>query len=540
MNKVVDGIVPLMHYSIPLVFRLVSTPIPFLQICLGLIPSLSIQFFSIALPHIIKNMENEHEFRHFVYAIAFLVASATNIHWRIAYDTYPILIFYSSFGTFVLLWFVASHMFENRIMSSVHTHQGDLAVLPLTLVAIATFSNDIPLETVRAGRSILFFVPVIVAWATLFLIAYNGFIVSKTTTLNECFYSIVLFSLPIASAHLTLIEMAASPVYYIIFPFSAAFVAQFSFRPFSPPCMKSDWIVSSQFIALFTSISVSYLLTRGETNFVVLIYPLLIVSCVGSFPKMCGETWVMPSTLHVSLLFTLFALRNKYDRVWTENAIDILGIVSITFFSLLLVSFIVGDVTQTQHPDIDVGSIEPSRNGIFSKVCHMFSFIPFKRDGVLKIFDRGKTSMSKCSINHMGVWWMIDSGFPMALICVENEDWCEKRVALKLSKICVRDATIVGWVLGFLQNFQYVVVYTQADDSWEYHDTYTKIFFLKIFRRNMWLYKKEKDVVYRIIFDTKGKICFSYKAVRLNNPFHMRHFLQEKGGMGYLRPSYHL
>ena len=176
---------------------------------------------SLLLPKVYKtSMYDEHVVRHAIYAFAFTVSVAASVRWDVILpalqtsdDVWAIrLVAYLVVGSITLWWFCLSHIWENRVSRGVHTHQGDVAVLPLTLVAIATFAYQVPDEAFRWSRSVIYFVPVIVAWATLHFIAYNEFAVSRTTTYDKPLFSHLAQSgLVVGVAQLVLLETRAPP-----------------------------------------------------------------------------------------------------------------------------------------------------------------------------------------------------------------------------------------------------------------------------------------------------------------------------------------
>lgn len=197
-------------YATPVLVRAsLSLPgTPAWRVVLSLLPLLVV-LPSLHLPRWIKDERWEHVARHAVYALAFTVSAGTSVRWDVVGPAAARgeawarpLVAYLVLGTATLWWFCASHVLENH-GAALFTHQGDVAVLPLTLVAIATFHERVPDEAFQFSRSIIFYVPIVVAWATLHFVAFTGFAVSQTTTHTaEGFYFLAHAGLVIAATRL--------------------------------------------------------------------------------------------------------------------------------------------------------------------------------------------------------------------------------------------------------------------------------------------------------------------------------------------------
>lgn len=224
-------------YALPVAYRATQWDgASVLDVCLSLLP-LALVFPTLWLPRYVAHEEVEHVWRHAAYAFAFTVASGVGLHWDYVADhggepwVAP-LVAYCALGTVTLWWFVAAHVLENTAVPALRTHQGDVAVLPLTLVAIATFVRDVPDEAFRFLRIVLFFVPVVVAWATLHFIAYASFATNRVTTHAHAHFRDHAYSgLVIATTHLLLIETRAAPLYFQFFPLVASTLTQVTVPP---------------------------------------------------------------------------------------------------------------------------------------------------------------------------------------------------------------------------------------------------------------------------------------------------------------------
>ena len=180
-------------YTLPLLSRLALTTdgIVWTDLLLSQV-SILIVFPTTFLPRAIPDALREHVYRPAVYATAFTIAVPTTVHLQRLEG--PFLSF-CILGLVTLWWFVLSHCMENTVDTRINTHQGDITVLPLTLVAIATFILDVPMNVFRFTRSTIFTVPIIGAWATMFFIAFQDFALQCVTThrnQRQCSYVPIL------------------------------------------------------------------------------------------------------------------------------------------------------------------------------------------------------------------------------------------------------------------------------------------------------------------------------------------------------------
>lgn len=195
------------------------------------------------LPRWIADEEREHVARHAIYTLAFGVGAASAVRWEVvapavaAGEAWAVpLVAYLAVGTFALAWFTLSHVLENARVLPLYTHQGDIAVLPLTLVAIATFAEAVPDEAFQFSRAVVYYVPVIVAWATLMFLAFTGFATSATTThTHPAFEFVGQAGLVVGAVHLALLEARAPPLAFQVFPVVAALLCQLTVRHADAP-----------------------------------------------------------------------------------------------------------------------------------------------------------------------------------------------------------------------------------------------------------------------------------------------------------------
>lgn len=175
----------------------------------------------------------EHLWRHILYTLGF-ASGAVLVRWVYVWQQMPsawavnLLVFFVA-ATATLALFSVVHFLEIR-GARIRTHFGDVTVLPTTLVAIAVVLRDAPDACFLFSRSAVVTVPVVVAWATLFLIAHLEFALGMDTRLRAkgltAFYHVTTQAAVVATTHLVLIETRANGVLYILFPACAAVFAQ--------------------------------------------------------------------------------------------------------------------------------------------------------------------------------------------------------------------------------------------------------------------------------------------------------------------------
>lgn len=299
----------LVLYVLPLVPRLATPPDDWWRAVISLLP-LAVVAPSLYLPLIFKDERWEHVVRHAVYALAFTVSMASSVRWEEEAIPAP-LVAYLAVGSLTLWWFCLSHVIENAGYR-LYTHHGDVAVLPLTLVAIGTFAYDVPDAVFQWSRSIVFYVPVTVAWATLLFVAHQGFAETATTTHSDPGFSFRAHSgLVVSSAHLMLLETRASPLFFQFLPVVAALLFQVTpLEQRDPARTPLSAVVSGLACGAALSALLHPLLdTPG-------IYVAAPVACAAA--RLCvaplTRRWVVPSALYATLL-TFAALPLQEDDV---------------------------------------------------------------------------------------------------------------------------------------------------------------------------------------------------------------------------------
>ena len=349
-------------YTLPILSRLVLTSenIVWTDVIISQ-TSILLVFPSTFLPRVIPDALYEHVCRHAMYASSFTLAILTTVH--IDRLDGPFLSF-CIIGFVTLWWFVLSHWIENTVDARINTHQGDITVLPLTLVAIATFVLDVPVDVFRFTRSTIFFVPVIVAWATMFFIAFQDFALQCTTTHEHpAFMYYAYAALVVAILHLLLIETNVSAHTYQFFPLIAALFCQcipnFSCCPVSRPRRRPVTVVC----AVGASVAVYFAAMQSRVDEV---WIFLVANVCTSLvlPLINGERWVGPGCLIATL-----ATSNLYKS--SQSTYDIVAIAACHYIVLFITDWIVKPVLHTVANDVLAGStiVYDKRTGMGHALC---------------------------------------------------------------------------------------------------------------------------------------------------------------------------
>lgn len=332
-------------YTLPLLSRLVMTAdsIPWPDVLLSQI-SVLVVFPSTFLPRVVPDALKEHVYRHAVYATAFTIAIPTTLHLERLEG--PFLTF-CILGLVTLWWFVLSHWLENTADSKINTHQGDITVLPLTLVAIGTFVLTVSDDVFRFTRSTIFFVPVIVAWATMFFISFQDFALQCITTHEHpAFMYYAYAALVVAIVHLLLIETNVSAHTYQFFPLITALFCQcippFPSRPVPRPRRRPATVVC----AGGASVCVYYAAMQFRVDEMWIFLVANVCSAL-VLPLVNGSRWVGPGCLLATLVTSNFYNSLTYDLV---------AIAACHYIVLLVTDWIVRPVLHSVENQILTGS----------------------------------------------------------------------------------------------------------------------------------------------------------------------------------------
>lgn len=473
-----------------------------------------------------RDHEKEHVVRHTFYAVAFTVAAGTSVRWEYILehlDTCLPLMLYLIVGCVALWWFVISHVVENHCAPWLRTHQGDVAVLPLTLVAIATFARQVPDDAFRFSRSIIFFVPIVVAWATMFFIAYHGFATRRITTFQEDGFDFhARGALVIASAHLSLLECNSPSSLFQFFPLVAAILCQTTSLYSDPPRMRPMWKTST----LVTSLGLGA--AGGALLLVHLGWFAFVCTCVLTpliatvFPTLCGRLWVIPGASFLSLgLIACIVAQDRYPLAVS----DILAICALSFLVCWTTQFVCRPVwtptpppseqrsseRTTTRPQETVTCLSPSWwFGIHIPCC---IGMQYTSETPAYLLERYPVNPN-CPLEFRGVWWMEGNTFPVDLVVVHSADWSRdgKRAVRYDADGITHDASLFGIILLAWTYFKRSRI-DVVDDVWiRTCAWYSPLRWLFV---TYWIEIVDADRMERVVLDTESRVTWRYTLKRV-------------------------
>lgn len=523
----------LVLYVLPLVARFVlADHYDGVRIALSLLP-LAVVFPSTLLPVWIKDEENEHVWRHSLYAIAFTVSAGSSIRWDVVAEGLDEpwashLILYLIVGALSLWWFVVSHVIENHF-DAVYTHQGDIAVLPLTLVAIGTFASSVPDEAFQFSRSIIFYVPIVVAWATLHFVAFNGFAQSSTTTHSTPGFAFLAHAgLVIAVAQLALIEMRATPTPFLFLPLVASVLCQVTTRPTAPAVLRPRRLVGMWVIQVGLSVGFGAIFSaKFDATRVTVALAVVGAALVLSLPPLCGNRWVLPTTLYTALVTATYAATDEY----TESEFGVFDAAALTTGAFL--------IFQTTHCLASPEDLQPHPPCALppsdTRATPQSSTAFWTLSGVLRLLDRVpvchkrvhgdatlRTMLARqdatCPQAFAGVWWMCGNAYPMQLTTVHSHRWSRTADGARTATFSLRGGTRSASVAGLLNLWGQSVCFTTV--HWRDADRWIRtpgwlLPVLRLLPDTYWLYRVDEDEMLRLVYDRHGTIVWQYRMLRV-------------------------
>ena len=521
------------------------------RICMSLFP-LCVALPSTILPKLMRDEEREHIARHILYATAFTLSVAMCIRWDVVRQSMDEkwavhLIVYLSMGTLSLWWFALSHLLENRWFLFLHTHHGDVAVLPLTLVAIGTFIEEVPNNAFQFSRSTVFYIPIVVGWTTLHFIAFNGFATKKTTTHSSNGFHFLAFTAQIiASTHLALIEMKGTPFSFLIFSFVAACLCQLTPPPTSPPRLRKNIAVGMLILNLLLSLPFALLMRHVIGHNSVIIPGLVISSMVVlTIPTAVGNRWVFPAGLYSTLLMSSYV----GGEISNVSLLDILAIMCVWWVVFGIIDVLSSpEEDQCLHPappppTAPNASTAQMKYTLLSSMYRMFDSVTIPSslahgehlvDGMLSHIH------SSCPIEFTGVWWMEGNHFPVQLLTVHSHTWNKDidgtyTTSFNLADFTTRSASLSGILNRVGQGFCTMQVEWARGERWVRTPSYM-FSFLRLFPATLWLYISGVDEMERLMYDSRGVVTLHYRMLRVaradgSKTRHYQSFLKKHSGV---------
>ena len=475
----------------------------------------------------VRSAEREHVWRHTLYAVGFSVSVATSVRWDYVHshwDECRVLVAYLAVGCLTLWWFVVSHILENAYLPQLRTHQGDVTVLPLTLVAIGTFVRDVPDGAFQFSRSVLFFVPVVVAWATLFFIAYHGFATGRTTTLESGGYSHhARAALVVASAHLGLLECNSPPLLFVAFPPVAALLCQTTSPYTHAPALRPLWRVSALTVAAGLGAAGGHVLRGPLGSDAQLSVAVLVTVASVSLPPVAGRRWVLPGALYVAL----GACAYLTARASVLRVADVLAVFGASFLTLWAVNALVAPVWTPDPPVAGSAAVTvrgaprpqeaapwyvPSRLLTWCSACGCGVGHRYTADT-----PRGRTGRvdRNCPEAFQGVWFMEGNTFPMDLVVIHGLTWSEDGTRAWMWDVwnVTRDATVAG-VLLTLGSFFKSTSIEVYDDAW-IRTCVWNFPWVRLLFDTYWIRRVGPDEMERLVIASDGRVVWRYSLLRV-------------------------
>ena len=430
--------------------RIYLEPPDVLNITLSLVPFLLLIIASYG-PSIWKDEEVEHLARHIVFTVVFAVSAGVSIDWPYVMQEIEnvnvarILLFVLVAGG-TQLWFCIAHILENSGSSFMRTHQGDAAVLPSSLIILSIVHATFPLAVFRYMQSLLYLIPVLVGWCTIFFLTHTNFGNLRVTTYSSNGYtSASLQGFLLATTHLCILETRAPIEIFIFAPFVTSIICQTSY-PATNPDMSTDnknrinVIVQTVAAVFFGTMAgfifVLYYSIQSPATIVAIIFGCILLNdvSVSLGRELMGNRWPVPFSLWVTYISLIMfaALEIKI------HIVDIL-VLEVTFLVDLL---LVMTVTYTLNIS-NSEELTPPHPPLYDPV-QKNTFIDWivKLERVLTepieccfpgrrytaknrnwLYGFFKVVNKNCPPRFQGVWWMKDNTLPMHLISVHHCPW---------------------------------------------------------------------------------------------------------------------
>lgn len=218
--------------ALPMLGRTMTSNVTLPGILVSHVPH-AIAAFGELSPRLMPTPRSEHVFRHLIYALS-MTSGAVCIDWQALmraedeWATNFLIVFVVT--NVALYYFTLAHLAENAGATWIHTHHGDITVLPMGLACIVSLYLSLPPEAdaiFLCMRSVPFFVVIHVAWSTMHLLGMAGFGLSQTGQLHhEHYAAATLLGNLVASPVGFLIEVGAPLPYYVLYTFVASLMSQ--------------------------------------------------------------------------------------------------------------------------------------------------------------------------------------------------------------------------------------------------------------------------------------------------------------------------
>jgi len=328
----------------------------------------------------VSNLEGEHVLRHVMFTVGF-ASSVWLVDWRYVANhiseswAVEFCIFMIGAGL-TLAYFCVAHHMENTGRWSLRTHFGDVTVLPLTLVTIGVIFAHVPDQAFISSRAATVSVPVIVAWATIYLIAHLDFASNSDTRILcsashiRAFYHITDASFVVAVAHMIVIELHGRGILYVALSTSAAVFAQAT-RPIGAiPDVHDASALRLPAACVLGYIEGTVCSILLDITWLMFVLPVSLPLAQEAGLVVAGRSWPLAmGPLRVVLTTALNWTLSKRNNVDASDAVVLLVLAtSHMIVSAALSTYPMRRIGEVSAPDTHDGSLFTTHNGAIPAV----------------------------------------------------------------------------------------------------------------------------------------------------------------------------
>lgn len=473
--------------------------------------SLPLVFASLVAKQHVRDAEHEHLVRHTLFALAFTLTTAASVRWEAVEGAWAApLVCYLAAGTGALWGFVGAHLVENAYDARIKTHKGDVTILPLTLVALATFIDHVPTAAFRFTRSSIATVPVIVAWATLFFIAFHSFATRRITTLDHDDYHFHAHAaFVVAAVHLVLLETEASPTVFQFFPLAAALLCQSMPDAAERPSLRPHRRVGTVVVAGACGAAVAALVLLPHATRSRLVYASACVVGALTVPPVAGDRWVLPAVaLSTVATWTLLCRVAALSTAW-----DVVRLAA-SYHVVYSLTCVLCPPHWRPSPPPRTPHFDPS------DAPHAGTYCPLPYCCARPLVDAADALWSRpppaCPYVVRGVWYMDENWLPQNLVCLHAATWSDDgRTATLWDRRGLRhDATLGGLALALWSCLTVTQVTCLPDSPWIRTETWV-LPWLRLRHATYWIYHTSADTAVRVVYDHHYNLVWKYHLVRV-------------------------
>ena len=484
------------------------------------------------LPWLVRDSVKEHVWRHITFLATFVYAIWASLNWSIVWERRSeewasSLILFLGMAVITQTWFTLAHILENEHLSRhIFTHQGGVAVLPSTLVAVVLVQSMLPDEAFIFARSILVTVPVVVAWCTIFFIAYTGFAMKRVTTHEDPGYEYVAYQgFWVAVPLLTAIETRASSAIFFITPLVSAILCQVL-----PPLHRvvplgGANILRSVFLSVVAS-SVLFicfaLYIRHTLAWIAVAVVFVVTPTIAFVMSFQPPVWILPFSIYWTYLGCMVL----------QDSVLPLDIVAAFAFHVLAFGLVLG-LNLMYEPPLDAHRVPQAMSIVYDppqidnathRVIRVLErYLALPRGLVASRFNASNawlvpffdTMHPSCPEAFRGVWYMEDNTMPMQLICVHHAEWTADGATIWNACNTTRAASVLGCVNHAFAHLSWTRI-TRLSDQWIATDIVSHLAKVHVIRKRLWIFDGgERDTLIRMQLSKDDKVVYQYKLRRI-------------------------